>query len=301
MTDRDDDGDPLLVRPYLLGEPGSAAPPASTQTWPEAAAEPVAAPDSPDATVPIRLPAPPPRGRWRRRPLVLLVAAALALALVGAAALVASLLPEPRTPSALPIDVPLPSRVAPAPAPATTAAPTGAAPTTSPAATRPRAVGSPPATPARTTRPATARPSAVPATTTASPAVDQLVPPAADRVGRINGNGGLCLDLNAALAVDGTQIQVFTCNDTAAQRWTVATDGTLRIVGKCAAATDDGAVRLAGCDGRRAEQWRAGPEDSLVNLATGDCLTDPSTGTRSGAAVRIEDCSAAAGQRWELP
>ncbi|RSM73133.1 hypothetical protein DMB66_03605 [Actinoplanes sp. ATCC 53533] len=301
MTDRDDDGDPLLVRPYLLGEPDSAAPPASTQTWPEAAAEPAAAPDSPDATVPIRLPAPPPRGRLRRRPLVLLVAAALTLALVGAAALAASLLPEPRTPSALPIDGPLPSLAAPAPAPASTAATTGAARTATAATTRPQAAGSQPATSAPTTRPTTAGPSAVPATTTASPAADQLIPPAADRVGRIHGNGDLCLDLNGALAVDGTQIQVYTCNDTAAQRWTVAADGTLRIVGKCAAAADDGAVRLAGCDGRRAEQWRAGPDDSLVNLATDGCLTDPSTGTQSGAAVRIEECAAAERQRWKLP
>ena len=216
MTDRDDEDDPLLVRPYLRGEPGSTTPHASTQTWPEAAAKPAAAP------------------------------------------------------------------------------------TTTAAATRPQAVGSPPATSAPTTRPTAAGRSAAPATTTASPAVDQLVPPAVDRVGRIHGNGDLCLDLNGALAVDGTQIQVYTCNDTAAQRWTVAADGTLRIVGKCAAAADDGAVRLAGCDGRRAEQWRAGPEDGLVSLATGDCLTDPSAGARSGTAVRVEDCSATEGQRWEL-
>jgi len=304
MTDRDDDGDPLLVRPYLLGEPGSTPPHASAQTWPEAAAEPAAVPESPDATVPIRLPAPPPRrGRRHRRPLVLLVAAALTLALLGAAALAASLLPEPRTPSALPIDAPLPTLVASPPAPATTAAPTVATPATTAATTRPRAVGSPPATPAPKTKPkpTTKGPSAVPATPTASPAVDQLAPPAADRIGRIHGNGGLCLDLNGALAVDGTQIQVFTCNDTAAQRWTVATDGTLRIVGKCAASADDGTVRLATCDARRAAQWRAGPDDILVNLATGDCLTDPSNGTQSGTAVRTEDCSAAERQRWELP
>jgi hypothetical protein len=302
MTDRDDDGDPLLVRPYLLGEAGSTAPHASTQTWPEAVAEPAVAPEAADATVRIRLPAPPPRRRLPRRPLVLLIAAALTLALVGAAALVASLLPERRTPSALPIDGALPSRVVPTPAPATTAAPTGAAPTTIAATTRPQAAGSRPTTSAPTTRPTTAGPRAAPATTTtASPAVDQLVPPAADRVGRIHGNGDLCLDLNGALAVDGAQIQVYTCNDTAAQRWTLAADGTLRIVGKCATAADDGTVRLAGCDGRRAEQWRAGPDDSLVNLATAGCLTDPSAGTQSGAAVRVEECTAAERQRWKLP
>ncbi len=305
MTDRDDDGDPLLVRPYLLDEPGGTAPHASTQTWPEAAAEPVAPPEPADPTVPIPVPAPPPRGRGRRRPVLLLSAAVLVLALIGLAALVASLLPEPRRSSALPIDIPLPSRAVTAP-PATTAPPGGAAPAIT-AATRSRAASSSPATtaPSRTA----VSPSAVPAPATtgptmeqlAPPAADKLLPPAADRIGRIHGNGDLCLDLHGALPFDGTQIQVYTCNDTSAQTWSVATDGTLRVAGKCAAAADDGAVRITGCGDRRAAQWRAGPDSSLVSLATDGCLTDPSTGARSGTAVRIEECAAAAGQRWELP
>jgi hypothetical protein len=81
----------------------------------------------------------------------------------------------------------------------------------------------------------------------------------------------------------------------------LAADGTLRVVGKCAVAADDGTVRILGCDGRRSAQWRAGQDRALVNLAAGDCLTDPATGTRPGAGVRIEDCSRAERQRWELP
>ncbi|GAA3338074.1 hypothetical protein GCM10020358_16830 [Amorphoplanes nipponensis] len=103
------------------------------------------------------------------------------------------------------------------------------------------------------------------------------------------------------MAVDDNHIQVFTCNDTAAQRWTVAADGTLRVMGKCAVAADDGTVRITGCDGRPAAQWRAGGNGTLLQLATGDCLTDPGSGTRSGTGVRIEDCSGAERQRWQLP
>ncbi|MEU8614314.1 RICIN domain-containing protein, partial [Actinoplanes sp. NPDC048791] len=102
------------------------------------------------------------------------------------------------------------------------------------------------------------------------------------------------------VAVDGDRA-VEVQAEPAAQVWTVATDGTLRVVGKCAVATDDGAVRLAGCDGRRSGPWQAGADRTLVNLAGGGCLTDPGSGSRSGAGVRIESCSGADRQRWELP
>src|SRR5690349_19400414 len=80
MTDRNDDSDPLLVRPYLRDEPDGTAPPASRQTWPEEAAAPAVAPESADATMLIPVPAPPPRG-WRLRRPSLLSAAVLILVL----------------------------------------------------------------------------------------------------------------------------------------------------------------------------------------------------------------------------
>jgi len=297
MTDWDDDGDPLLVRPYLRGEPDGTAPPASAQTWPEAAVEPapaVAARPGATVTVPAHGR---PRRSLRRRPLVLL-AAVLALVLVGGAAAVASLLPEPGPRTALPLDLPVPSPAESGPASATTAPATRVAPRTT-GARRSRAAGRPTATPAATST--TIRPSAAPARTTTSPPDPLLAPPAGDRVGRIYGAGGLCLDLNGAVPSDGNHIQVFTCNDTVAQVWTLAADGTLRVVGKCAAVADDGAVRIFGCDGRRSAQWRTGPHRELVSLAADDCLTDPGAGTRSGAGVRVEDCSGADRQRWTMP
>jgi hypothetical protein len=228
---------------------------------------------------------------------LLVLALVVVLAVAGVAAIVWAMLPEPGTRTALPVDVPLPSVVVPEPTPATTDPPPAVtARTTAPA--RSRSTSSPTATsaPASTAT----RTSPAPAPTTSAP-TDRLAPPPADRVGRIHGLGGLCLDLNGAVAVDGNHIQVFICNETAAQVWTVATDGTLRVVGKCAVAADDGTVRLAGCDGRRSGQWQAGADRTLANLAGGGCLTDPGSGSRSGAGVRIESCSGADRQRWELP
>jgi hypothetical protein len=301
MTDRDDEDDPLLVRPYIHDKPGGSALPASGPTWP---ASPVAAeppvPEPADPTVVLPVPASAPRRSGRRR-LVLALAAALVLVLAGVAALVSSLLPRAEPGSALPNDVPLPAPVVSEPAPATTATP-DADTTTAPAATRSRNTTSPTATPSSPSPAATVRTSAAPSRpATSPPAAPMLIAPPADRVGRIHGPGGLCLDLNGAIAVDNNHIQVFTCNDSPAQEWNLGADGTLRVVGKCAVAADDGTVRIFGCDDRRSAQWRAGRNRTLVNLATGQCLTDPATGTRVGAGVRVEECSAAERQQWELP
>ncbi|MFI7542556.1 ricin-type beta-trefoil lectin domain protein [Actinoplanes sp. NPDC049599] len=297
MTDRNDEGDPLLVRPYLLGDPGGTAPPAAGPTWPEAAAEPAVAPEPADATVilPALTPAP---SRPGRRRLLLVLGTVLVLVLLGAAAAVAALLPEPGVTSAGPVGAPLPAPLVSEPPPATTPAPTGTTRETT-AANRTRPTSSPTATP--TSTPAATGTSTAPPPATAGEPTQMLVPPPGDRVGRIHGPGGLCLDLNGGVAADNNHIQVFTCNDSPAQVWTLAADGTLRVVGRCAMAADDGTVRITGCDGRRSAQWRAGPDRALVNLASGDCLTDPGTGTRVGAGVRIEDCSGAERQRWELP
>ncbi|MGK5681835.1 ricin-type beta-trefoil lectin domain protein [Actinoplanes sp. URMC 104] len=125
-------------------------------------------------------------------------------------------------------------------------------------------------------------------------------PPADDRAGVVRGQNGLCLDLNGAVAVDGNHVQVYDCNQTAAQSWTLASDGTLRVLGKCALVVGDRSVKIVSCDGRTTAQWRASGQ-LLINVSNNDCLTDPSAGRTSGTAVTVTSCSGSASQRWSLP
>ncbi|NIL54807.1 carbohydrate-binding protein [Streptomyces sp. 2BBP-J2] len=53
------------------------------------------------------------------------------------------------------------------------------------------------------------------------------------RTGEIQGVNGKCLDVDNAGTADGTRVQIYTCNSSGAQRWTVSGDGTLRARGKC--------------------------------------------------------------------
>ena len=120
-------------------------------------------------------------------------------------------------------------------------------------------------------------------------------------MGVIRAGGNLCLDLNGGVPADGNHVQVFDCNNTVAQRWTLAADGTLRVVGRCAQVTADATVHIIGCDTRSAAQWRAGPDRTLVNLATSTCLTDPANGTRPATGVLVAACTGAPNQQWTLP
>ncbi|WP_067500894.1 RICIN domain-containing protein [Actinoplanes sp. TFC3] len=215
-----------------------------------------------------------------------------------------------RTPQAI-TDVSLPpwstaaseAPALPSTSPTATLAPVAPAPTTqnqTPAKTKASSA------PATATAPPTTTVSAAPSTSTApaekiKPTSTLSQAPSAARTGLITGGSGLCLDLNGGVAVDTNHIQVFDCNGTSAQVWTLETDGTLRVSGKCARAGQDTAVQIITCGGQADAQWRAGQSRTLVNVATNECLTDPSGGRQIGSGVRTQQCTGARDQRWRLP
>ncbi|XVU22211.1 ricin-type beta-trefoil lectin domain protein [Actinoplanes sp. CA-054009] len=126
------------------------------------------------------------------------------------------------------------------------------------------------------------------------------MPPAAERVGAVRGQNGVCLDLIGGVPFDGNHVQVFECNRSAAQTWTIASDGTLRVAGKCALVVGDRSVEIVSCDGRTTAQWRISGQ-LVINAAENGCLTDPSGGRWSGSWVKVGDCDGSAKQRWSLP
>jgi chitinase len=77
--------------------------------------------------------------------------------------------------------------------------------------------------------------------------------------GQITGYGGKCVDIAGANSANGTAVQLYDCNGTAAQHWTVASDGSLQALGKCmditAAGTANGTtVQLYDCNGTGAQK-----------------------------------------------
>ena len=79
--------------------------------------------------------------------------------------------------------------------------------------------------------------------------------------------------MRGGATADGTQIQLYTCNGTAAQTWT-RTGQTLRALGKCldvsGGATADGTkIQLWTCNGTGAQNWAPQADGTLRNPASG--------------------------------
>jgi Ricin-type beta-trefoil lectin domain len=123
--------------------------------------------------------------------------------------------------------------------------------------------------------------------------------------GQITGYQGLCLDDRSASTALFNPIQVYTCNGTNAQQWTVTSNNTLQVLGMCldvnGAGTANGTkVDLYTCNGTGAQTWTPGANGSLVNSNSGKCLDDTGWGG-SGTQVQIWSCSGGANQSWTLP
>ena len=76
-----------------------------------------------------------------------------------------------------------------------------------------------------------------------------------------SGIAGKCLDLNGGSTTDGTAVQLYDCNGTAAQDWTLNSNGTLQNSGKCLDATANGTgdgtlLDLWDCNGGANQAWQ---------------------------------------------
>ncbi len=135
-----------------------------------------------------------------------------------------------------------------------------------------------------------------------------LTAPAKPKVGPITAGVGtdLCVDVAQSGTADGTAVQLWGCDSTYAQDWTIAGDQTVRSLGKCLDVSNSGTadgtvVQLYGCNGSGAQKWTAGSNGSLVNPESGKCLDDPNSGTTNGTRLQIYTCNTSAAQSWGLP
>ncbi len=125
------------------------------------------------------------------------------------------------------------------------------------------------------------------------------------RTGQITGIGGKCVDVAGANPADGTGVQLFTCNGTGAQQWTVGTDGTLTALGKCLDVAGGGTangtkVQLFTCNGSAAQQWQSTGTE-LVNPQSGRCLDATGVSSADRTPLQIWDCGGGTNQQWNIP
>jgi hypothetical protein len=125
--------------------------------------------------------------------------------------------------------------------------------------------------------------------------------------GAITGYGGLCVDVQGANPANFTPVQVYTCNGTSAQQWTVVQAGsTLQALGKCmdvnsGGTTDGTTVDLYDCNNTAAQVFIPQSDGALYNPQSGKCLDDTGWSTTPGTQLQIWDCTGNANQVWNLP
>jgi Ricin-type beta-trefoil lectin domain/Glycosyl hydrolases family 16 len=131
-------------------------------------------------------------------------------------------------------------------------------------------------------------------------------PPPTGTTGPITGYEGLCMDVRGANSANFTPVQVYTCNGTNAQQWTVVQAGsTLHALGSCldvdGAGTANGTtVDLYTCNGTGAQVWEPQSNGELYNPNSGKCLDDTGYGG-SGTQLQIWACADTSNQQWHLP
>ncbi|WP_406082726.1 lectin [Streptomyces zaomyceticus] len=122
--------------------------------------------------------------------------------------------------------------------------------------------------------------------------------------GTLTGLAGKCLDVAGGATADGTPVQLYGCNGTTAQRWTLAADGSVRALGKCldvtGGSTADGAqVQLYNCNGTAAQRWtyNATTHD-VVNTGANKCLDITGNSSADGTRAQLWTCTGGANQKW---
>jgi hypothetical protein len=117
---------------------------------------------------------------------------------------------------------------------------------------------------------------------------------------------GKCLDDSGNGSADQNPIDIWTCKGSAGQKWTLGSDGTVKINGKCMGVNGGGTtngtkVVLLTCDASGSEEWRPKSGGQLVNPQSGRCLDDPGSSTTNGKPLDIWDCKGSANEQWTPP
>ncbi|WNI21343.1 RICIN domain-containing protein [Streptomyces sp. ITFR-16] len=123
--------------------------------------------------------------------------------------------------------------------------------------------------------------------------------------GTITGLAGKCVDVAAANTANGTPVQLYDCNGSNAQQWTVGTDGTIRALGKCldvaSGGTADGTpVQLWDCNGSAAQRWAVSGARDIVNPQADKCLDVTGDSSANSTRLQIWTCTGAANQKWTV-
>jgi hypothetical protein len=124
--------------------------------------------------------------------------------------------------------------------------------------------------------------------------------------GPITGLAGKCLANQESKKANANPIDLFKCNGSSAQVWTVEANTSLRVQGYCLGVQDTqvslgASVRLYSCTASASQDWTINSSDELINPQTNLCLTVTGNNVANGSLVSLQTCLDSADQIWTLP
>jgi hypothetical protein len=125
--------------------------------------------------------------------------------------------------------------------------------------------------------------------------------------GPIVGLASKCVDVRNGAATNGTPVQLYTCNSgSAAQQWSVRSDGSLSALGRCldvpaSGQSNNTLVQLFDCNNRNSQVWLPQSNGALLNPNSGKCLDVPNSTSADSTQLQIYTCNGTGAQTWRLP
>jgi Ricin-type beta-trefoil lectin domain/Glycosyl hydrolases family 18 len=152
---------------------------------------------------------------------------------------------------------------------------------------------------------------AVAATALALPGALYLTAPtaqaAAAPVTITGNNSGLCLSVTGASTAPGATADIYTCNGSASENWTVDSGGTItgNNSGLCLSVTGDSTALkttadIGTCDGDSSEKWTVESDGTIVNGAAGLCLSVTGAATANYATADLYTCNSSVSEFWTV-
>jgi Ricin-type beta-trefoil lectin domain/Putative Ig domain len=130
--------------------------------------------------------------------------------------------------------------------------------------------------------------------------------PDSGAVGQVHLADGKCLQDPGNRTANGTRVEIENCVSGSTQRWTIASDNTVRVNGRCLNIAGSGSangrqLQVWSCNGSTRQVWMQGSSGELVNPASGLCVTDPGSSRNNGVTPTMGACHARSSQQWTLP
>lgn len=118
---------------------------------------------------------------------------------------------------------------------------------------------------------------------------------------------GKCLQDPGDRTANGTPVRIEPCAAGPTERWTIESDTTIRVSGRCLTVSGTGSyagreLQLARCGRANPRQlWTEGTRGELIGIASGLCATDPGSSKRNGTVPTLGACHVKSYEQWTLP